>query len=400
MILAGAAATQHVAMRAQWNRMEERRARIAAQAGIQRAITELAAAADPAAQTATATGAVTLSDEWATLGQNGNEDFRIGSSSFRLEIVDASSLVNINTAAQEQLERLPLTPEQVDTLLDWREADRSPRSDGAKDEYYNSLENPYNAKLGRLNTVDELLLIKGFTPDVLWEPQENVTGVTLVQGAQEDQPVLIDLITVDSASQPVSASGQPRLNANTVTVQQMVARQIPANIATAIFQRRGSFTRVGQILALPGVTAQNARLILDNLAINSQTRVEGKINPNTATEAVLNSLPNMTPDIAAAIVARQGTGFTGLGDLVDVPGLNNMTLLQQLADFFEVRSTVFRIRVMGKAGQTTVPLEAIVEMLNGQPRLLRIEEPAYPDVVTRWAWQEEPTVETTLKEAA
>src|SRR4051794_6040341 len=106
-ILAAAAATQMVAIRSTGNRMWERRARLAAESGIQRALATLATQ-DP--------NATLQQDDWYTLGQEGDENFIVGDASFRLQIVDASGLVNINTAPEQQLQLMPLTTEQIESL--------------------------------------------------------------------------------------------------------------------------------------------------------------------------------------------------------------------------------------------------------------------------------------------
>lgn len=50
----------------------------------------------------------------------------------------------------------------VDTLVDWVDPDEMTQLNGAESEYYESLDPPYKAKNRMLDTVDELILIKGF----------------------------------------------------------------------------------------------------------------------------------------------------------------------------------------------------------------------------------------------
>ncbi|OJU61465.1 MAG: hypothetical protein BGO01_05115 [Armatimonadetes bacterium 55-13] len=394
-VLALAAASQRSAAIAQSHRMEIRRAKIAAEAGIQRALAEF--------QNLTTTSPTTLSDDWAALGQNGSEDFTLGSANFRMEIVDAASLININTATQEQLELLPLTGEQVDCLLDWREEGVSPRSDGAKDEYYNQLEKPYNTKLGAFSSVDELLLVKGFTADTLYNVQTDVVNtarpVRTTNGDSQQLP-LEQLVTVDSTSQAVNSSGQAKLNVNTAQVNQIAQRaNLTIPVATQIVNSRpgGGYTNIGAVLAVPGITIQNARDILNNLTTGGQN-LTGKLNLNTVTQEVLDTVPNLPPDAASAIITRQSTGFTDLGDLLDVPGMNNLALLQQTAGFFEVNSQSFLVRVLGVAGATKVALQATLTITNGQAKLVRIERPPYGDIIGAWGWDTDPTSTTALKE--
>lgn len=66
-------------------------------------------------------------------------------------------------------------PVLIDSFLDWLDADDVPRFDGAEtDDYYAQLDPPYRAKNGPLDTVEELLLIRGFTPAILWGGEHEV----------------------------------------------------------------------------------------------------------------------------------------------------------------------------------------------------------------------------------
>ncbi|HVL39339.1 MAG TPA: type II secretion system protein GspK [Fimbriimonadaceae bacterium] len=387
LIVGSIAASQRVAFRAELNRMEARRARIAAEAGIQRALAEFLN--QPEELTA-------VGDVWETLGSYGSERFVLNDVSFRLQILDASGLVDLNSAPEEQLQRLPLTSEQIDSLLDWRSEEREPRPEGAKDEYYNNLPRPYNTKLGPLDSVEELLLVKGFTPAALYSRQDNIVSTaTLVQGGEDEQPLLVDLVTVGAQSRNVDLNGLPKLNANQVTIGQMTQRGIPPNVAAAIFQRRGTFTGLGQLLQVPGVNAQNAAAIVDNLAVNAEPVALGRVNVNTASEGVLNTLPEMAPDVALAIVQRQTTPFNSVGELFTLPGFT-LELGQQVIDRLTVNSQTFLVRVIGRAGDTEVALEASVVLEEGVPRVTSVREASFGDMWRRWGWDQEPTHDIVL----
>ena len=100
------ASNQNDVVRETIRRNETRRAKVAAESALQRALAELQAVLD-APQTP-----VTLEDTWATLGNNGADLFIVGSESFRMQIVDNASFVNLNIAPQEVLANLNLTQEQ------------------------------------------------------------------------------------------------------------------------------------------------------------------------------------------------------------------------------------------------------------------------------------------------
>lgn len=70
---------------------------------------------------------------------------------------------------------LELEPDLADTVVDWLDTNPEPLAAGAEDPYYLSLETPYRAKNGKLDSVDELALVKGFTPKVLGKLKPHVT---------------------------------------------------------------------------------------------------------------------------------------------------------------------------------------------------------------------------------
>lgn len=393
-ILAVVAGAQRISMRAASNRLDMQRAEWVARAGIERAMAELSVRQD---------GPVTLQDGWATLGQTGEEAYVVGRARFRMEVVDAASLINLNTASQAQLERLPLTTDEIESILDYRESNRNPRPSGGKDEYYNNLENAYNAKLAPFDTVDELLQVREMTAAKLYQPRDDIqSSIVLTSGPQDEQPALIDLLTADSASLANQENGQPKQNINNQQAAAIAQRLGNVGLTQAITTARqaGTFASYGDFMRrVPGLTAENCRNLLNFYGFAASARQEGKINLNTASEPVLNSIPNLPPDMVSAILSRQSSGFTQLGDLFDVPGMN-VLIAQQVADFFTTTSEVFLIRVLGTYGDVQIPLVAVVQVDEGIPRIVRIERPGPGDILTRWGWNEEATTEIVLKEAA
>ena len=110
---------------------------------------------------------------------------QLGGGSYRVEIQDESGKININTVSEEQLRLLveasgikkPDSDIITDSILDWRDADNLHRINGAEDDYYQSLNPPYKAKNGRIDTVEELLLVRGITPEYFYGfPVRNQDG--------------------------------------------------------------------------------------------------------------------------------------------------------------------------------------------------------------------------------
>lgn len=105
----------------------------------------------------------------------------------RFGITPEAGKLNLNTATDEEIERLltPLlldlglqnAPELIAALLDWRDEDDLARPGGAENEYYTNLEPGYYTKNGRLDTLEELLLVKGWSAAVLYGEDVNRNGL-------------------------------------------------------------------------------------------------------------------------------------------------------------------------------------------------------------------------------
>ena len=100
----------------------------------------------------------------------------LGPGEFKLSIVPEPALRNINKLTEADWERMlevgGVPEEQRDSLIecffDWIDPDNDTRSFGAESEdYYKTLDPPYRARNAPLDTVNELLLIKGFTTEIL-----------------------------------------------------------------------------------------------------------------------------------------------------------------------------------------------------------------------------------------
>ena len=121
---------------------------------------------------------------------------RLGNGEFTYRITDEQSRINVNSATQAQLDKLlqclgvdKVNRDQiVDSILDWIDTNDDHRINGAEsDDYYLKLPIPYRARNGQMESVNELLQIKGVTP-------------ALFEGS-EGQPGLRDVLTVRGSRQ-------------------------------------------------------------------------------------------------------------------------------------------------------------------------------------------------------
>jgi type II secretory pathway component PulK len=389
---------QREAVQVTINRNELRRAKHAAEAAIQQAMTDLQTVAENTQDP------VTLEDDWATRGNAGADSFILGRQSFRMQVVDNSSRLDLNTINEEQLLNLNLFQEQVDSFLDWREAGNNARASGAKDEYYNGLPNRYNAHLNRLQSVTELLNIQNFTPSNIYElPQNTSTTGTNVNTIESP---LIELVSIDCFSAAYDPQGNGKVNVNQPQIQaQQLAQQAQISVqsATAIIAARAvrpnqQFTAVSQIITLPNVSnnQQDLRNILDRVSVSQTERVEGRVNINTASAEVIGSIPGITRTLADQIVdQRPSGGYRALSEMVTVS--SDSSFIGAVADNFATNSQSFIVRAIGKAGRMTYAIEALVVIENSAPKILRIEQAPFSNMTERWQWQDAASEVTLLE---
>ena len=96
---------------------------------------------------------------------------------YEVRIENESGKVNINQATKAMLDTLlsgfDMDPSEkdiiVDSIMDWRDADRNHRLNGAEDDYYQSLPEPYDCKDDNFDSPDELLFVRGVTPEIYYQ---------------------------------------------------------------------------------------------------------------------------------------------------------------------------------------------------------------------------------------
>jgi general secretion pathway protein K len=159
---------------------------------------------------------------------------KFGDGEYEVDVQDESGKINVNMVGEDQLKALVAVvgiPEPdadiiVDSILDWRDADNIPRQNGAEDDYYQSLQPPYVAKNGPLSTVEELLLVRGVTPDYYYGHREKTTDGQIVE-----QYGLSRYLTVYSNSN--------RINVNYAPLQVLLSIPgMPEDTAQRIYERR------------------------------------------------------------------------------------------------------------------------------------------------------------------
>jgi DNA uptake protein ComE-like DNA-binding protein len=103
-------------------------------------------------------------------------------SGVRYGLENESAKLNLNVLlaegadfeARNRLLALPgMTPDVADAILDWIDPDSAPREFGAELDYYAGLSPPYLPRNGPIGGLDELLMVRGVTPELLYGLDQN-----------------------------------------------------------------------------------------------------------------------------------------------------------------------------------------------------------------------------------
>lgn len=171
-------------------------ARAAADSGVEYVATILANRTDPALENLIHNPNVFLGKTVSPSERvRGNARFSIiapvengaQSNAIRYGLMDESAKLNLNLLDRLKLEdeqvegillNIPnMTIETIHAVLDWIDTDDTKRPYGAESEVYEELNPPYKAKNGPLESIDELLMVQGVTPALLYGEDANRNGL-------------------------------------------------------------------------------------------------------------------------------------------------------------------------------------------------------------------------------
>ncbi|MBN1844257.1 MAG: general secretion pathway protein GspK [Sedimentisphaerales bacterium] len=239
-------------------------------------------------------------------------------------VTDEAAKINLNSATQEMLLKLPgMTTELASAIIDWRDEDSEITPGGAESEYYLLLEDPYYCKDAPLETVEEILLLRGASTEILYGEDTNKNGVLDPQENDADQSEppdnkngrldrgIYDYVTVYTRQPNVSEDGSQRVNVNQGGNQQLssLLREVIKDdryfqLMDGIRDNR-PYRNILDMYYRSGLTKEEFEQVADRLTTNSATTLVGLVNINTAPREVLLCLPELTENDADALIAKR-----------------------------------------------------------------------------------------------
>lgn len=186
--------------------------------------------------------------------EKGRVELKTDIGDVRVDLSDEDGKINVNRASKELLLSLLLnmgTDEEradviSDSILDWVDADDDYHLNGAESDYYTSLDNPYRAKNGRMDTVEELLLVRGMDADLFYG-----RSVRDLLGKSSFIPGLNRCLTVYGTSAGINVNSAPYYVLLAIGFSPDVARQVMAERSRKPFKDDRDFTQ--RIPGAPGM---------------------------------------------------------------------------------------------------------------------------------------------------
>ena len=230
----------------------------------------------------------TLVDPWAKPLQIEDEK-----GSLRVTIEDESARINLNRTARDLgkaedsfyfqaaarlFKRSGVPLDLLDALADWQDLNDDPLPGGAETAHYMKLKQPYKAKNGKLRTVEELLLIRGF-----------------------DMPSLARIKPFVRVYPEAELADSNKININTAPreVLAALADDMSDDLAKQITDYRitNPFKSTGELSNVPGLESIASRLQLYTSVTSSLYRItsEARVGETVRTVEAVVDLQNTQP---------------------------------------------------------------------------------------------------------
>jgi DNA uptake protein ComE-like DNA-binding protein len=173
---------------------------------------------------------------------------------YRYGVIDETGKINLNSLLKldktgqygyNVLMMLPnMTDDIANSILFWLDPAATARSSGAGADYYSGLTPSYQARNGPMDSLEELLLVKGVTPQLLYGGDKNRNGVLDTDEMDDGSGNPIGwapYLTIYSREQNIAADGSARIylnDADLTTLQTKLSTAVGDDLANYIIAYR------------------------------------------------------------------------------------------------------------------------------------------------------------------
>jgi type II secretory pathway component PulK len=237
---------------------------------------------------------------------------------YRFGVIDESGKINLNAllqidssgnAGSQMLMLLPnMTQDVANSILDWMDTDDTPRQDGAENDYYSTQSPPYQCKNGPFDSLEELLLVKGVTPQLLFGNDRNRNGV--LDPGEDDGSGQVDrgwsaYLTVYSREANVDSNGNPRIFLNDTDLN-----ELNTALNTAVGQDLANFIIAYRLYGGTQSSGTPSGGGSRQLSSNDSSAVAGQISTDmaNASNKKLTKIASLYDLVNSSVSVKVGTG--------------------------------------------------------------------------------------------
>ncbi len=319
---------------------------------------------------------------------------------------DEAGRLNLNTATQDMLVRLPnMTVELAAAIRDWRDPEEQASPGGAGSEYYLLLPDPYYCKNAPFETVEELLLVRGATPELLVGEDRNRNGVLDAHehaAAGRLDRGLLPYITVYSREPNQTAAGEARVNVNDRSdgeLERLLRRALSAERLSEVMsrvRRERPFRNPLDFYLRAGLTAEEFAQVADAITTSRGRTLTGLVNVVTAPREVLACLPGLEEGDVSALLARRSSPDTDLTNIAWVAEALPAEKAVEIGGLITTRSYQFSADIVAVSGDGRAFRRylAVVDASTSPPRVTRWSD------LTPLGWPLDPALLAALREGS
>jgi len=278
----------------------------------------------------------TCNDLWAInfppipMGTITNEDAIL-----KIKIEDENAKINLSVLATKNVDKTPfyamtqrffqnfgISMDLADTIIDWVDIDDSRFPYGAEtSDYYTTLFVPYKAKNSEMYSIDELLLIKGVTPEIFYGLRNN--------DIEKDKSTV----------------------GNNYGNKHLTNKFLETFFGKSTDEKKNNLDQIKIGKEKSKLLSNYFRVYGDNL---NHLSSENKININTASYRVLSALTeNMTDDkVTELIKRRMEKPFTSVSEIED------LVEEEYIRKLLSVKSFIFKFTIKVKYKKTNYQIIA------------------------------------------
>ncbi len=322
-------------------------------------------------------------------------------SEFDYGLTDEAGKINLNSASLEMLLKLPnMTSELAASIIDWRDEDSDVTTGGAEDEYYLLLSEPYNCKNAPFETVDEILLVKGASEELLYGEDTNLNGLLDENENDGDNSApsdnrngrleggFYDYVTVYSVEDNTDSEGQERIYLNDAsartTLQEALQEVVSEDRALEIMNNvpiSPSYNSVMDFYFSAGLKMEEFKQLADRLTASEEETLPGLVNVNTASKEVLLCLPGLEESDVDALISYRETN-ADLDSVAWVANVLDREKATAIGNYITVRSFQYSADIicLSGNGRAYKRYKAVFDTQGGAPQIV------YWKSLTRFGW--------------